>query len=559
MKIISWLNDRKSYIKLFLFLMIISGFLGIFLVQAPNYDLYFYHYYNGWALFNNRINIDIQPNWYSSYFNPILDGINYFLMDKLNRYPNIFLFISNLKFGLFLFLTYLIANLTFADNKTKNVGIITTLILTALSPILILIMRFDLIDMQLANFVLISLYFYLRFIFENDSKSRTLGLFISALTLGMGIGLKYTIGVFSVPMLISCLIYYKQIPKTLKTFIILFFGILVGFLAADGWWMFVLWQKFGNPLFPYFNNIFHSKYADNTNAIADGFAHIKPHSFFDWILMPLKNTYTNSYLGIETKFFEPKMPIIFFSIIIIFLSDTFKNLKKQIKANTNSKIINIMIIYVVLAYYINSAILGNLRYVAALIPLVSIIITELAISYKIKIKSKIIYPALLLILILNCTLIRFSHSDILWQNKSEILTIEKANIQDDSTVLLAGARTSFIVPFQNQKAKYIGFSFPEKLLNTTENLYRSFPEFRNHYYISTTLEKINKQEFQNAKNLYIILNLNSYDNDKELYDKTLEYYSDGEILSIDSTKCQLINNQLFSQYQEFGHQICRLK
>ena len=115
------------------------------------------------------------------------------------------------------------------------------------------------------------------------------------------------------------------------------------------------------------------------------------------------------------------------------------------------------------------------------------------------------------------------------------------------------------MPFQNPKAKYIGFSFPEKFLNTTENLYRVFPKFRNHYYISATLEKADKQEFQNAKNLYIILNSGSYDTDKELYDKTLEYYSDGKILSVDTTKCQSIDHQLFSQYQEFGHQICKLK
>ena len=38
-------------------------------------------------------------------------------------------------------------------------------------------------------------------------------------------------------------------------------GLLVAFAAGAGWWMYWLWRDFGNPIFPLYNNIFHSPYA----------------------------------------------------------------------------------------------------------------------------------------------------------------------------------------------------------------------------------------------------------------------------------------------------------
>jgi hypothetical protein len=38
-------------------------------------------------------------------------------------------------------------------------------------------------------------------------------------------------------------------------------GMIVAFAASAGWWMAWLWQDFGNPVFPLFNNIFHSPFA----------------------------------------------------------------------------------------------------------------------------------------------------------------------------------------------------------------------------------------------------------------------------------------------------------
>ena len=558
MTFINWIKERKNYCIIFLFLLFVSGLIGVQFTQAPNYDLYFYHYYNGWAFLNNRIENDFLPSWYSSYFNPLLDSFNYFLISKLNNHPNIFLFISNLKFGIFLFLSYLIFDISFID-KNRKLGIISCIILTLISPILILTMRFDLVDIQLANFALLSIFLYLKYIFRPNTKIRDWGIFLSAFVLGLGVGCKYSLGVFIIPMFVCTAILYKKIPNIIKTTGLIVLGSLIGIILTDAWWIYILLKNFKNPVFPYFNHIFNTTYTNSENIMLDSFNYIKPDGFWDWIITPLKNTYSNSYIGIETKFFEPKMILTFVSTILVLVLTTFKKFREKLSTIIDVKIFAILIIYIILGYYINLAIFGNLRYVITLIPLASIILVTLGLTYKIQIKNRKIYPILLLFVILNIFFVRFCQSDILFQNKTNILSMDKAEIKDDSTVLLAGARTSFIVPKQYPKAKYVGFSFPEAILNNTENSYRQEPKYKNHYYSSQILEEKNKDSFKNAQDLYIVFLTSAYATENELYDKTLEYYSNGEIKTLENKNCQEINHTLFGQYQEISHTICKIK
>jgi hypothetical protein len=43
-------------------------------------------------------------------------------------------------------------------------------------------------------------------------------------------------------------------------------GGAAGFLATEGWWAWFLWAEYGNPFFPYFNNIFQSRFLEGVPA-----------------------------------------------------------------------------------------------------------------------------------------------------------------------------------------------------------------------------------------------------------------------------------------------------
>lgn len=551
-----WIKNNKKHLIILFYFLIFSGFIGIFFVQAPNYDFYSYHFHNGWAFLNDRINIDFMPAIFRTYFNPILDVINYLLITKLQAHPCIFLFLSSLKFGIFLFMTYLIADLAFIDKNNKNTGIVTSLILTTLSPIVLFAIRFDNNDLVCANLTMISLYIFLKFIFAKELHHRLLALFFSALILSAGIGLKYTSGSYAIPMIVSCIVFYKKIPQLFKTFLTMLSGGIFGFLITDGWWMYLLWKHFRNPLFPYLNNFFKSPLADANSVISADFAHLKYHNPFDFILSPLITSYKHKYAGIEVKYYDPKLAISFVIYIISGVLLSIKSFREKLETIIRFDVFIILVLFIILPYYINLAIFGVIRYIVMTFALTSIVLTAIAMIIKIKLKKTNFYPLMVIILILNIFFAKYINSDFITP-EGNIITIENKHIENNSTVLAAGALSSFVIPAQNSKAQYTAFTFPKKLEKDFKKAYKKYPPFRNHFYYSKLLEEKNEKAFKNAENLYLIINQSDYLMMPKSYDKAIKIYSEGKIKNLKT--CETINYKLFNSYTAYKYKICKIK
>ena len=67
-------------------------------------------------------------------------------------------------------------------------------------------------------------------------------------------------------------------------------GFFSGFVLINGYWYYKIWTTFGNPVFPYFNNIFKSPYGIENLILNDSYTQIMPKTF--WV-----------------KFFYPVVPI----------------------------------------------------------------------------------------------------------------------------------------------------------------------------------------------------------------------------------------------------------
>src|SRR4051812_35601818 len=63
---------------------LLFGFLSLALGQDDNWDLRNYHWYNPYALLNGRLQIDMAPAQWQSYFNPLID-VPYYLLTT--RFP----------------------------------------------------------------------------------------------------------------------------------------------------------------------------------------------------------------------------------------------------------------------------------------------------------------------------------------------------------------------------------------------------------------------------------------------------------------------------------------
>ena len=108
-------KNRLVEIEIFILFLCLSCFLSVYLFQLPSNDLYYYHYYNGWAFLHNRIDIDFLPSLTRTYYNPLYDALMYFTVEKLNNHPLVLLFVSSLKYGILMFVCYKVYDCVFKN------------------------------------------------------------------------------------------------------------------------------------------------------------------------------------------------------------------------------------------------------------------------------------------------------------------------------------------------------------------------------------------------------------------------------------------------------------
>jgi hypothetical protein len=154
-------------------------------------------------------------------------------------------------------------------------------------------------DLTSALFVLASLLGVLRVADRADeraAKDRARLLFaLAGLWAGIGIGLKYTSAIY-VPGLAVVALMAAVRHRTFAGLIAYGAGALLGLLASAGHHMLVLWRDFGNPTFPYLNQIFHSPYWEN-DAVRD--ARFLPQDLLHLFFYPFYWTWTDTYIVSE--------------------------------------------------------------------------------------------------------------------------------------------------------------------------------------------------------------------------------------------------------------------
>lgn len=84
---------------------------------------------------------------------------------------------------------------------------------------------------------------------------------LAGLLVGLGVGLKLPTQVFAIGLCFG-LLFVPGPPA--RRFVLAFvcgLGVVFGFALLGGWWMWELWSRYANPLFPYFNDVMRSLWA----------------------------------------------------------------------------------------------------------------------------------------------------------------------------------------------------------------------------------------------------------------------------------------------------------
>jgi len=305
---------KHTDIAIFLLLVCASGAVSVKLGQDFSFDLRNYHLYNSYAMVNNRLLFDIDAITIQRYFNPLLDLPYYFFVKFLNNYPRLVSFLQGTFLGMLLFFVYKIF-LNITGNK-ENSRFITLLLLIGAGTGAITISELGTVfnDIQIGLLVIFALFL---FILKLDLPKKKIerGLLLPAIVLGISFGLKLTAGIYVIGMLFAILITTRLNLKALSITII---GLIIGFSISGGYWACILWEKFGNPIFPYYNTIFKSEYWLNGNLID---ARFFPRDILQWLFYPFYWIKKNNGMVTERWFSDPRVAggIISMLIIIVYM------------------------------------------------------------------------------------------------------------------------------------------------------------------------------------------------------------------------------------------------
>ena len=536
------MNKYLKFFLILLFFITLSAFLSISFFKLPDFDFYSYHFYNGWAFVNNRFDIDFLPCQFRSYFNPILDAIMYLSVKNFNNHPLLFIIISGLKFGLLMFIAYYLYDFILDKLNNKNkISLAFCMILAIASPIILYSISFDNNDIQIAILLLLGFYFYLKNIFKNNNKYRLFNIFIASFIIGIAFGLKYTCIASLIALFFATLFIYRKIDNPVKTLINMSAGIVCGFMTSGGFWFIKLLNKFHNPLFPYFNNIFKSPMANIDSVITSDFHHLLPKNLLDFIFYPFLSS-LNSFMGFEKPYFDLKISLGI--ITVIFLLVMFKNISDNKFINNDKKGLDILyfiLVFIIIGYYSNLLIFANLRYIIIILLLIPPVVCTLI---KLCTKQNYYNYAILFGTMVFLFTFFYPNMDSIWLDPINIARTEKLDFEKNSVVLCGNISSCYFAPFQDNTIQYVGFSLPDDLAQ--KGYYNNyFSNYKNVYFINEYSERFIEDVLNKNQNVYFAysnLNLGKDKTDLKLYKAALSRYANTQV---ELKNCKIVKYSIF--------------
>jgi len=303
--------------KMILFLSpLLFGCLALTQGQDVNWDLLNYHYYTGYAFWTGSWQKDMMPAGIQSALEPLY---NIFIYLLIHHFPPIVVgFILGTLDGLAFVFLFLIAGI-FIDKKIERISYrLAFKILIALSglyvPNFLSQLGNTMGDVLTGLFVLSGLTIILQ---RLPDESRT-GWVLGGLLMGMGVGLKLTNGVYILGMATAIALSMGINKTNLKRLLSFLSGGVAGFSLTGGYWFWKLYQRFGNPFFPYYNGLFHSPYGISADSHDYRWFPVSP---MEWIFFPFY--FTKHHQIAELSIENYSFMFIYLLIVLILLKLVF--------------------------------------------------------------------------------------------------------------------------------------------------------------------------------------------------------------------------------------------
>jgi hypothetical protein len=227
--------------------------LAVHLGQTAHWDLRNYHLYNAWAFWHDRAALDVIPAQLQSHFNPLLHLFTHALYQALAPWQSAA--VLGLLQGLNAVPLYFIARRLLPDAwRGKHDGCaLACALVGACSATQISQLGASSGD----NMVSLPLLAALALTLPRAQPHRW-AMPVAGALLGAAAGLKLTAAPMALGVLLAVTLVRAPYESRAHRSLMPTIGAVLGFAVTAGWWHALLWQRTGNPLFPFFGSVFDS-------------------------------------------------------------------------------------------------------------------------------------------------------------------------------------------------------------------------------------------------------------------------------------------------------------
>jgi hypothetical protein len=225
-----------------------------------NYDLLAYHYFSGYSFLHGRLPLDVAPTDIQSYFNPLPNVLTYIAYSRLTHPYGSLLLLAVQLLSLPL-LALIILELAGTRDRTTIYEAVLAFALCVASPLWLSELGTSFYSSTTAPFVLAGVWALLRSAAGPHDRRRLACIAIAGTSMGIACALKLTNVPFAIAACASLMSSradwrLEWIARSGLAFVL---GATLGF-ACLSWWDVEVLQAYQNPIFPFYNAIFHSPY-----------------------------------------------------------------------------------------------------------------------------------------------------------------------------------------------------------------------------------------------------------------------------------------------------------
>lgn len=385
-------------------------------------------------------------------------------------------------------------------------------------------LSFDQNDVKIAVLVLFAFFLFMKNIFLPSSKKRNAIILLCGFITGIATGLKLTACIYAISFCLILLILYKNIDKPFKSIFLYCIGFVPSFLLVDGFWLLKCYHVYKNPLFPYFNNIFKSGFAEPVELLNQDYSHLHPRNFVEFIFYPFQKNLPDKLFGNDNYSWDVRYAINFISVFIFFalalISKYFHKMKYYFEENFNFEVFTLITLFSVVPIYVNISIMGTYRYVIASSVLFGIILIELIIILCNLSRNSKIYVSVFCAIFLsyvyatqNLGYIEFvkDYSENRSEIYSKVYEINNLEFRDNSVVILLNSASSAAIVKQNPNVQYVGAVLPEAIFDREEEFFKVFDVWYKAKNLKSKYdEKLISDVIASDKIVYVVLPENEY-------------------------------------------------